>query len=100
MAKVTEETEGMRFNTAIAAMMEFTNAATKWEKRPTAVLEPFVLILGPYAPHLSEELWSKLGHEGTNAYTDWPVADESLLVGLALFSRYCCASKHGSVDDA
>ena len=79
VAKVTEETEGMRFNTAIAAMMEFTNAATKWEKRPTAVLEPFVLLMGPYAPHLSEELWSRLGHEGTNAYADWPAADESFL---------------------
>lgn len=80
VAKVTEETEGMRFNTAIAAMMEFTNAATKWEKRPTAVLEPFVLLLGPYAPHLSEELWNRLGNAESNAYAAWPVADESFLV--------------------
>jgi len=80
VAKVTEETEAMRFNTGISAMMEFTNAATKWEKRPTAVLAPFVLMLGPYAPHLSEELWSRLGHEGSNAYAAWPVADESYLV--------------------
>jgi leucyl-tRNA synthetase len=78
--KVTEETEGMRFNTAIAAMMEFTNAATKWEKKPRKALEPFVLLLGPYAPHLSEELWAALGHEGSNAYVSWPEADASLLV--------------------
>ena len=70
----------MRFNTAIAAMMEFVNAATKWETRPEKALEPFVLCLGPYAPHLSEELWAELGHETSNAYAAWPEADESLLV--------------------
>ena len=80
VAKVTEETEGMRFNTAIAAMMEFTNAATKWDAKPAEALEPFALLLSPYAPHLSEELWSKLGREGSNAYETWPTADESLLV--------------------
>ena len=70
----------MRFNTAIAAMMEFTNAATKWDAKPAEALEPFALLLSPYAPHLSEELWSKLGREGSNAYETWPTADESLLV--------------------
>ena len=80
VAKVTEETEGMRFNTAIAAMMEFTNAATKWEKKPRECLKPFALLLSPYAPHLSEELWGMLGHEGSNAYEAWPEADTSLLV--------------------
>ena len=70
----------MRFNTAIAAMMEFTNAATKWDSKPAEALEPFALLLSPYAPHLSEELWSKLGREGSNAYETWPTADESLLV--------------------
>jgi leucyl-tRNA synthetase len=80
VAKVTEETEGMRFNTAIAAMMEFVNAATKWDEKPRKTLEPFVLLLGPYAPHLSEELWGMLGHEGSNAYEAWPEADTSLLV--------------------
>ena len=80
VAKVTEETEGMRFNTAIAAMMEFVNAATKWDEKPRKTLEPFVLLLGPYAPHLSEELWNMLGHEGSNAYEAWPEADASLLV--------------------
>ena len=80
VAKVTEETEGMRFNTAIAAMMEFVNAATKWDEKPRKALEPFALLLGPYAPHLSEELWNMLGHEGSNAYEAWPEADASLLV--------------------
>ena len=47
----------MRFNTGIAAMMEFVNGAYKWEDRPKAALEQFVLLLAPYAPHLAEEMW-------------------------------------------
>ena len=57
MVQVTEETEGMRFNTAIAAMMEFINGVYKWDNRPIPALEPFVLLLAPYAPHLAEEMW-------------------------------------------
>ena len=55
--QVTEETSSMRFNTGIAAMMEFVNGAYKWEERPLAALEQFVLLLAPYAPHLAEEMW-------------------------------------------
>jgi len=66
--KVTEDTDGLRFNTAISAMMEFTNHVTKLEVRPRAVLEPFVLLLAPYAPHAAEELWRALGHADTLAY--------------------------------
>ena len=55
--QVTEETEGLRFNTAIAAMMEFVNGAYKWELVPRDAVQPFVLLLAPYAPHLAEELW-------------------------------------------
>jgi len=78
--KVTEETEEMRFNTGISAMMEFVNAATKWENRPEAALREFVLLLAPYAPHIAEELWAKMGAEESLAYADWPALDESLLV--------------------
>ncbi|KAF8066270.1 leucine--tRNA ligase [Scenedesmus sp. PABB004] len=78
--KVTVETEELRFNTAIAAMMEFVNAVYKWDSRPRAALEPFVLLLSPYAPHLAEELWARLGHGASLAYEPWPEADESLLV--------------------
>ncbi len=60
--KVGEDTEGLRFNTAISAMMEFVNHMTKLEARPRAALEPFVLLLAPYAPHAAEELWRALGH--------------------------------------
>ena len=55
--QVTEETEALRFNTGIAAMMEFVNGANKWSNTPRGAVEPFVLLLAPYAPHLAEELW-------------------------------------------
>jgi leucyl-tRNA synthetase len=76
--KVGEDTEHLRFNTAIAAMMEFVNHVTKLEARPRAVLEPFVLLLAPYAPHVAEELWRALGHPGTLAYEPWPAFDPAL----------------------
>ena len=78
--KVTEETEEMRFNTAIAAMMEFINGAYKWETRPKEALRPFILLLAPYAPHMAEEMWVELGGEGSLTYEPWPAVDESLLV--------------------
>lgn len=78
--KVTEETDELRFNTAIAAMMEFVNGAYKWENRPKEVLRPFILLLAPYAPHLAEEMYVHLGGEGTLTYEPWPEADDSLLV--------------------
>jgi leucyl-tRNA synthetase len=78
--KVTDDVEALRFNTAIAAMMEFVNAAYKWNGVPKAILEPLVLILSPFAPHLGEELWRRLGHEDSLAYTDWPTAEEAFLV--------------------
>jgi leucyl-tRNA synthetase len=76
--KVTEDLDGMSFNTAIAAMMEFSNHLTKQEVRPRSVLEPFVLLLSPFAPHLAEELWQTLGYKSTLAYEPWPVFDEAL----------------------
>jgi leucyl-tRNA synthetase len=78
--KVGEDIEDLRFNTAIAAMMEFVNAAYKWDAVPRAVAEPFVLVLAPFAPHLAEELWRLLGHEESLAYAPWPAYDEALLV--------------------
>jgi leucyl-tRNA synthetase len=77
--KVTDDTEGMRFNTAIAAMMEFSNHLTsKVERRPSSVLETLVLLLAPYAPHIAEELWQVLGHKKTLAYEPWPSYDPEL----------------------
>jgi leucyl-tRNA synthetase len=77
--KVTDDLDHMRFNTAIAAMMEFTNHLTPLPVRPRAVLEPFALLLSPFAPHLAEELWSALDHKQTLAYEPWPKYDPALL---------------------
>ncbi len=76
--KVTKDTEGMAFNTAISEMMKFVNHVTQLEVRPRAVLEPFVLLLAPYAPHVAEELWHVLGHPDTLAYEPWPKFDPAL----------------------
>jgi leucyl-tRNA synthetase len=76
--KVTEDLDGMRFNTAISAMMEFSNYLTRVPVRPRAVIDPFVLLVSPFAPHLAEELWRALGHKDTLAYEPWPGFDEAL----------------------
>jgi leucyl-tRNA synthetase len=76
---VTDDVAKLSFNTAIARMMEFTNYFTKQDRRPRAAMEPLVLLLSPFAPHLAEELWQALGHDETLAYEPWPKYDESLL---------------------
>ena len=76
--KVTEDTDRLSFNTAIAEMMKFVNHMTALETRPRSVLEPFVLLLAPYAPHVAEELWRALGHSNTLAYEPWPKFDPAL----------------------
>ncbi|MDG4656459.1 leucine--tRNA ligase [Ectobacillus antri] len=78
--KVTEDYEGIRFNTAISQMMVFINDAYKAEVLPVEYVEGFVKLLSPIAPHLAEELWSKLGHSETITYEAWPTFDESKLV--------------------
>ncbi|KAJ8761218.1 hypothetical protein K2173_001274 [Erythroxylum novogranatense] len=79
IAKVTEEIEGTRFNTGISAMMEFINAAYKWDKLPRSVFEDFVLLLSPYAPHIAEELWFRLGNSASLAYEPFPEANPFFL---------------------
>ncbi len=59
-------------------MMELTNHLTPLTARPRSVLEPFVLLLSPFAPHLAEELWRALGHKETLAYEPWPAFDPAL----------------------
>lgn len=78
--KVTEDIEGLRFNTAISQMMVFTNEMTKTERRPRALLEPFVLLLSPFSPHLAEQLWALLGHQPSVSQEPWPVYDPALTV--------------------
>ena len=77
---VHADLEAMRFNTAIAKLIELTNHVTKVESHPRAIIEPLVLMLAPFAPHLAEELWSLLGHEDSLAYEPFPQADPEMLV--------------------
>jgi leucyl-tRNA synthetase len=78
--RVTQDLERMQFNTAIATMMEFEKDFLRpLTVRPRSVLEPFVLVLSPFAPHLAEELWRALGHRETLAYEPWPGYDPGLL---------------------
>ncbi|MCK6622959.1 MAG: leucine--tRNA ligase [Calditrichaceae bacterium] len=79
LKKVTEDIEALRFNTAISAMMIFVNEASKWPERPRAILEPFLQALHPFAPHLAEELWEKLGHRDTLAFQPWPEFNEEYI---------------------
>ncbi len=78
--QVTNDIENLQFNTAISRLMEFVNAAYKAERVSKGVIEPFALLLAPFAPHLAEELWERLGHKESLAYEPWPVYDEALLV--------------------
>ncbi len=78
--KTGEDVENLKFNTAISQMMVFANEATKHGTRSRAVLEPFALVLAPFAPHLAEELWSRLGHAESLAYAPWPGYDPALCV--------------------
>ena len=78
--KVTEDYEGLRFNTAISQLMVFINEAYKAEVLPKHFIEGFVKLLSPVAPHIAEELWERLGHEGTISYEAWPAYDEAKLV--------------------
>lgn len=75
--KVTEDIENLRFNTAIAQMMIFVNEVYKAPNVPQEYLENFLKLLNPFAPHLTEELWEFLGHQGTIAYEPWPTYDEA-----------------------
>ena len=78
--KVTEDTESLNFNTAIARMMEFTNFFTRSDSRPRQAMQQFLVLLNPYAPHLCEELWQLLGGTESIALQPWPVWQESALV--------------------
>ncbi|MGF7013453.1 leucyl-tRNA synthetase [Ornithinibacillus bavariensis] len=78
--KVTEDFEHLHFNTGISQMMVFINEGYKAEKLSKKYVEGFVKMLSPVAPHIAEELWSHLGHEGTISYEAWPTYDASKLV--------------------
>ncbi|MGZ2501069.1 leucine--tRNA ligase [Rhizobium leguminosarum] len=76
---VTADIEAIRFNTAVSRLMELANALTAEAARPREVVETFVLLLAPFAPHIAEELWSKLGHGETLTWVSWPTFDPAMI---------------------
>jgi leucyl-tRNA synthetase len=83
--KVREDIEGIAFNTAISQMMIFVNAFTNVEARPVCALRTLLVLLSPFAPHLAEELWARLGEkfagfEGLAADQAWPEYDPQMLI--------------------
>lgn len=84
IVRVTEDMEQYSFNTAIARLIELNNALVSLDQVPRAVAEPFVLMLAPIAPHVAEELWQRLGYEGSLGYVDWPRADPKYLVEASM----------------
>jgi len=77
--KVTNDLDNLRFNTAIAQLMIFINELFKLGIKPLSVLKPFLQLVNPFAPHLTEEIWEKMGHRENLAYVQWPTYDNSLL---------------------
>jgi leucyl-tRNA synthetase len=77
--KVTESVASLRFNTALAEMMIFVNEATKSERVPREWVENFLKILLPFAPHVTEELWQRMGHDEDLLQERWPTHDPSKL---------------------
>jgi leucyl-tRNA synthetase len=75
---VSEDMEGLRFNTAIARLMELVNFFTSESRRPRPCMEALILMLAPLAPHVAEEMWQALGHGRTLAYEPWPTYDPAL----------------------
>ncbi len=84
IAGVRDDMAGLRFNTAIAKLIELNNALTKLVAKtgacPREIAEPMTLMLAPLAPHVAEELWERLGHGTSLTHESFPRADESLLV--------------------
>ena len=78
--KVTNDYENMYYNTAISQMMIFINSASKEDVIPKEYAEGFVKLLNPVAPHITEEIWNRFGHNNTITYEAWPTYDETKLV--------------------
>jgi leucyl-tRNA synthetase len=77
--KVGSDIESFAFNTAISQMMIFVNHLSKQIARPKSVVEKFVLVLAPFAPHIAEELWQRLGHTKSLSFEPWPQYDKELI---------------------
>jgi len=93
---VRTDYHALRFNTAIARLIEFNNALTKLPRVPREAAESLVVMTAPVAPHIAEELWARLGHAETLTYVDFPVADPALLVDETVT---CVVQIQGKIRD-
>jgi len=93
---VRTDFDGLRFNTAIARLIEFNNALTKLPNVPLEAVEALVVMTAPVAPHIAEELWAKLGHSESLTFVDFPEADPALLVDATVT---CVVQVQGKVRD-
>jgi leucyl-tRNA synthetase len=99
LKKVGDAVEELRFNTAISEMMVFVNEATKAEALPRAWFESFVKVLYPFAPHVSEELWQRLGHSRGLVYESWPRYDQAKLkVDTITIAVQVSGKTRGTID--
>lgn len=78
--KVTEDIENFSFNTSVSQFMICVNELAQMKCSHRAILEPLAIVISPYAPHIAEELWSQLGHNGSISTVDFPVYEEKYLV--------------------
>ena len=92
---VRTDMDELRFNTAIAKLIELNNRVTKLDSTPREVAEALVLMVAPLAPHVAEELWRKLGHDGTITYVEFPVADPQFLTDETI-EAHLVVSKWGA----
>jgi leucyl-tRNA synthetase len=93
---VAHDYEQLRFNTAVAQLIELNNHLTRLPAAPRELVEPAVLMVAPVAPHLAEELWRRLGHDSTLAYEPFPVAEQRYLVDETVT---CVVQVKGKVRD-
>ena len=77
--RVTEDLENLHYNTAISALMEFVNALTEQEEITKEHMETLLVLLAPFAPHMTEELWQKIGHKDSVHDQKWPLFDDAML---------------------
>ena len=94
---VREDYEGMRLNTAIAKLIVLNNHLTGLERAPREAVEALTLMTAPVAPHIAEEIWSRLGHEGSLAHEPFPVVEDESL--LAAEKVTCVVQVKGKVRD-
>lgn len=99
IADMTDRMDGMRFNTCISAMMEYLNAFSG--KMPRKAFETLLQVLNPFAPHMTEEMWEKLGHKDMLVFEPWPTYDEAKLVKSSITISVSVNGKHrGTVNVA